>query len=200
MPTITKNTDFKGDFFIPNSVVIPNKGGAPNAKSEVELFIEKYEKLLLVNSLGVIQYNALIADVSASGKWYDLKNGKEYDGKIWVGLKSITIPFIFYHYLKNDKTFYSTTGIQRPDSENSTSVNPTLSLVESWNYFVEAYQGLNHCNWYFLQPIFYFEGWDYWNNQNKSSYVSLKEYLSYFKDDYDSSFFKHYEMINRFGL
>jgi len=200
MPTISKNTDFKGEFFIPNAVVMPNIGGAPTATQEIDLFIEKYEKMLLVESLGIVQYNELISDVETSGKWFDLKNGKEYDDKIWVGLKSITIPFIFYHYLKNDKSIYSTTGIQRPDSENSTSVNPTLKLVESWNCFIEAYQGINNCDWYFLQPIFYFEGWDYWNNPNNSSYVSFRQYISSFTDDYDTKFLKRYEPINRFGL
>lgn len=199
MPTITKNTDFKEEFFIPNAVVIPNNGGAPNAIRQIDLFIEKYERLLLVNVLGTVQYKELIENEETEGKWFDLKNGKEYDGKLWLGLKSVTVPFIFYHYLKNDKTQYSTTGIQRPDSENSTSVNPTLNLVESWNSFIEVYQGVNFCDWYNLQPIFYFEGWNF-HNPNNSSFVSLKAFLTSQPEDYDTSFFKHYELINRLGL
>lgn len=202
MPTILTSEYFKsGELFIPNSVEVPSiQSGSNNAISELNSFIEKYEKILLVDVLGIVQYNLLkTSQTQTSGIWFDLINGKEYDNKVWAGLKPLIASFVFCKYLENDKSYYTTLGIERSRAENSTSVNPTEKLVEIWNSFIEMYQGSFDCDWRYLQPIFYFEGWDLGNYGN-STYASLVEYLKAFPDSYSTDYFNRYEFKNRFGI
>lgn len=202
MPTIVTTDYFKsGELFIPNSFAVPDiQDGAVSAQDELQAFIDKYEKLLLVGVLGIEQYNLLIANQEqTSGKWFDLINGKEYDNKVWAGLRPLIASFVYCKYLENDKSYYTTVGIERSKAKNSVSVNPTLKLTEVWNSFVEIYQGAFDCDWRYLQPIFYFEGWDLGNYRN-STYASLIDYLRAFPDDYSTDYFVGYEVKNRFGL
>ena len=202
MPTIVTTDYFKsGELFIPNSFAVPDiQDGAVSAQDELQSFIDKYEKLLLVGVLGIEQYNLLIANQEQiSGKWFDLINGKEYENKVWAGLRPLIASFVYCKYLENDKSYYTTVGIERSKAKNSVSVNPTLKLTEVWNSFVEMYQGAFDCDWRYLQPIFYFEGWDLGNYRN-STYASLIDYLREFPDDYSTDYFVGYEVKNRFGL
>ena len=202
MPTIVTTDYFKsGELFIPNSFIVPDiQDGAVSAQDELQSFIDKYEKLLLVGVLGIEQYNLLIANQEqTSGKWFDLINGKKYENKVWAGLRPLIASFVYCKYLENDKSYYTTVGIERSKAKNSVSVNPTLKLTEVWNSFVEMYQGAFDCDWRYLQPIFYFEGWDLGNYRN-STYASLIDYLRAFPDDYSTDYFLGYEVKNRFGL
>jgi len=201
MPTIVSPTDFQNEpLFIPNSIEVPDiQDNSVNAVDNLQLFIDQYERLLLVNVLGITQYNVLKENQSqSSGIWKSLIDGKEYDGKLWLGLKPLIKAYVFYNYLFNDKSYYTTVGIERSASKNSLSINPTENLVEVWNNFVEMYQGL-YCDFNFWQPIFYFEGWDYGRYENKS-FVTLSEYLKDLPGDYSTEYFKRYEVKNRLGL
>lgn len=202
MPAILTSNYFKsGELFIPNSVAVPSiNPNTPNAVDNLQSFIDKYEKILLVDVLGIVQYNTLLANQSqTSGIWFDLISGKEYDNKVWAGLKPIIASFVFCKYLENDKSYYTGVGMERSKAENSIPVNPTEKIVEVWNSFVEMYQGSFNCDYRFLQPIFYFEGWDL-GNFRKKTYASLIDYLRAFPDDYSTEYFVGYEAKNRFGL
>lgn len=202
MPAILTSDYFKsGELFIPNSIAVPDiQNGSVTAVDELQSFIDKYEKVLLVDVLGIEQYNTLKENQSeTSGIWFDLISGKEYENKVWSGLKPLIASFVYCKYLENDKSYYTTVGIERSKAKNSISVNPTENIVEVWNSFVEMYQGSFNCDYRFLQPIFYFEGWDLGNFRNKT-YASLNEYLKAFPDDYSSEYFQGYEFRNRLGL
>lgn len=202
MPAILTSSYFNtGELFIPNSISVPDiQDGNVTAVDNLQAFIDKYEKILLVDVLGIEQYNMLKDNQSqTSGIWFDLINGKEYDNKVWSGLKPLIASFVFCKYLENDKSYYTTVGIERSKAKNSVSVNPTEKIVEVWNSFVEMYQGSFNCDYRFLQPIFYFEGWDLGNFRNKT-YASLIEYLKAFPEEYSSEWFYRYEIKNRFGL
>lgn len=202
MPAILTSSYFNtGELFIPNSVDVPSiNPNNPTAVDNLQSFIDKYEKILLVDVLGIEQYNTLIDNQSeTSGVWFDLINGKEYENKVWAGLKPLIASFVFCKYLENDKSYYTSVGMERSKAENSISVNPTEKIVEVWNSFVEMYQGSFNCDYRFLQPIFYFEGWDLGNYRNKT-YASLIDYLRSFPDDYSVEYFVGYQPKNRFGL
>jgi len=202
MPAILTSDYFKsGELFIPNSVAVPSiNPNTPTAVDNLQSFIDKYEKILLVDVLGIEQYNTLIDNQSqTSGIWFDLINGKEYENKVWEGLKPLIASFVFCKYLENDKSYYTGVGMERSKAENSISVNPTEKIVEVWNSFIEMYQGSFNCDYRFLQPIFYFEGWDLGNYRNKT-YASLIDYLKAFPDDYSVEYFVGYQPKNRFGL
>lgn len=202
MPAILTSAYFKSrELFIPNSIAVPDiQDGSVNAVAEIDAFIEKYEKILLVDALGLAQYNLLIANRNATtGKWSDLINGKEYTNKVWLGLKPVIASFVYVKYLENDKSYYTTLGIERSQAKNSVSINPTENIVEVWNNFVEMYQGACNHEGRYLQPIFYFEGWSF-DSLNNSPYASLKEYLMDFPADYTFDTFRRYEIKNRWGL
>jgi len=203
MPTILDTTYFQsGELFIPNSITVPDiQDGInmPDPEDELQSFIDKYEKILLVDVLGIVQYNEMMADEEPDGKWFEFKNGKEYGNKIWTGIKPLIASYVYVKYAENDKSYYTGVGMERSNAKNSTSVNPTLKLTEVWNSFVEMYQGYFQCDWRYLQPIFYFEGWDLGNFKN-STYASLNEFLKAFPDDYNTEYFKRYEVKNRWGL
>ena len=82
MATIIDNTYFeKGWLFIPNNKDLNAEPTAsPSAQSEIDFFIEEYERELLLNALGVTLYNELQAELPtpATQKWIDLVDGKDY--------------------------------------------------------------------------------------------------------------------------
>lgn len=204
MPAILTTSYFNtGELFIPSTQNVPDiQDNVPSAQAELTLFIEKYEKILLVNALGVVQYNELMAHLSdTSGKWYDFIIGKEYDNKVWTGIKPVIATFVFCKYLLNDKSYYTGVGMERSNAKNSASVNPTLKLTEVWNSFVELYGYDYRCDYTFYYPFFYFESWYWeWNNHKDKTFVSLKQFLDDFPEDYSTEYFKYYEVENRFGL
>jgi len=173
MPTIVSKSDFNTELTIPNVQDVPNIYGTdnPNYNDKLQQYIDKFEKLLLVNALGVEQYDLLIADVATSGKWFDLK----------VILKPIIVQYVYVNFLKYEHSQYSTTGMQRPNAQNSTNVIQTERLVEYWNTFVNMYQGNTWgCEW--------------------SSEGSLYAFLADKPDDYSVDWFRFYQIQNVLGI
>lgn len=195
MPTIIDKSYFTGKLFIPNVVDVPDiqagySSEAPTNQDKLTLSIQKYERLLLVNALGITQYNELIADVEAtSGKWYDMINGKTYDNKRFEGLKDIIAYFVYVNFLKYEAVQFNTTGLQRADAENATSVSPVNRMVDYWNEFVNMYQSHEECGcWWWL------------NYDTNYTFVSLYEFIKDFPDNYDCGYFNFYRIQNSLGI
>lgn len=201
MPTIITTDYFKVKLFIPNAVSVPDiqspyGDDAPGNSDKLSLFIEQYERLLLVNALGVTQYNELLAHLDdTEGIWYDLINGKEYDNKAFNGLKDIIAYFVYVHFLKYESVQFSTTGLERSNAKNSTSVDPTSRLVEYWNEFVEMYQYEECFCWCF--PFYPF-GTS--TDTSASNFVSLYKFLKDHSEDYSTTYFKFYQLANVLGI
>lgn len=204
MPTIITSDYFKDKLFIPNSVVVPDIQKAPNQSptnvDKLDRSIEKYERLLLVNALGIEQYNELMAHIGdSSGKWYDLINGATYDNKVYNGISDIIGYFVYVNFLKYEAVQFNTTGLERSNAANSTSVYPADRLIDYWNEFVTMYQsGLELCgcsgfNWRF--PIFWYDLYS-----SSSNFVSLYQFMQDKADDYDSEYFRFYEIQNTLGI
>lgn len=207
MPTVINKDYFKNEpLYIPNASddeAPSNYGDNPSSENKVTAAIERYEKLLLVSALGKDQYDLLMANIEAtSGIWYDLLNGKTYDGNYWPGLKdpnSLIAYFVYYNYLKNDRMQYTSVGLERSMSKNAIAVNPTEKLTEVWNVFVELYGDRERYCYNWLTP--YFIEWNYpFYEEPGKSYVSLHKYLSDFPDDYSLDYFSVYQVKNRLGL
>lgn len=208
---IVTNTDFKGEFFIPN-----NKDGnaapvaAPTVKSELELFIDKYERLLLIDALGVTLYDQLQADLPGLSiqKWKDLVNGKNYtiNSKTyrWDGLKNILVPFIFTHYLRDDQSTYTTTGTVKVKAANADNYNPTPKYIKAFNTFRTSYQGekVNNAPTVLVNSSGVY-GLDYYGNK-RSSIVSMYQYLTdqnvLNATDFPDFEFVFYEQQNSLGV
>lgn len=203
MPNIINTTFFTGDLFIPlaaNNITTVPTMQTPNNNTVLADLITEYEKLLLVNALGLTAYNELqtaLADLpSADQKWKDLVNGVEYDGKIWEGLnnaKSVIAYYVYCQYVEKNPDFLTAMGTAKPNSENAILVNPTQRLVNFWEVFLNKYQ--MNCN--MRDGVF---TWFYIHDNNVN--VSLFQFLNDKKEDYsfDASKFKFYNPKNSFGL
>lgn len=120
----------------------------------VNLYIEKYEDLLLTRLLGYELYRDYKAGIAVVPtpltKWTELRDGKEYTNSYDVltkyrGLKftsgslkqSPIANFVYYHYLKDNISFTMGAGEVKPKSNSSDNVNPYPKMVRAWNEMVD---------------------------------------------------------------
>lgn len=203
MPTIITSSYFNGKLFVPNAIAVPDiqtsyGDDAPGNTNKLDLFIEKFERLLLVNALGNAQYQELILHMNdVTGKWHDLINGKGYDDKVFNGIKDIIAYFVYVHFLKYESVQFNTTGLERANAANSLSVDPTSRLVDYWNEFVQMYQHQDCFCWCFPFFPFGFNG-----DSTTSNFVSLYQYLLDHEESevFDVSLFKFYMRANILGI
>ncbi len=156
------NTSYfqQGELYIPNTKNIDasSVGGVSNsAKAKVQIVIDRYERDLMINALGVTLYNQLYTllddnalEEPANSKWNFLVEGEDYtkDGKTlrWDGLRgykqqSLVASYVFCEYMRENDMIYTTVGTVRGTAKNATSVTATPKYVDIWNRFVLAYQG-----------------------------------------------------------
>lgn len=163
---------------------------------ELEQAIDSVEYQLLLNALGVEQYEELKSQFNSNGTWIDNPIQKWVDlvdgYGTWKGLrytvgsakKSLIAHYVYYIFLLEGQVYYTTTGLQRIDASNSQTVDPTSKLVKEWNTFVIMYQGAyNIC----------------WCSQSENE-QSLFYYLQSRPDDYSIQYFKPYSLQNVWGI
>ncbi len=214
MATIIDNTYFeKGWLFIPNNKdTNAEPTASPSAQSEIDFFIEEYERELLLNALGVTLFNDLIANPSDQ-KWVDLIDGKDYTinskTKRWNGLKgankqSLIAFYVYCQYLRNDNSTYLTTGIAQNTANNAERSDPAPKFVKSWNRFLSQYQG-NGYNYGYPTVITNRSGMvglDYYGQDNVE--VNMFQYLTDQNEltptDFPDFEFKFYETYNTLGI
>lgn len=193
MPNIIDSTYFEqGNLYIPNNKdLAAEPTGSPSAVTDLDSFITKYERRLLINALGVTLYDLLqtaLADLGAADqKWQDLVNGKNYtnpDGNVrrWNGLKgfdkqSVIAFYVFTEYLRNDNETYTTTGVVKSEAANASIVDATPKFIKAYNEFLKAYQGSGIIS----EPVvlvngFGSVGYDWFGNDDVE--VSLFRYLT----------------------
>lgn len=204
--------------FIPNSITQPTIGSnTPSAVDQLTQEIDQREYEVLIMALGEAQTTTLLTQFEANGdlkptaltKWKELVEGKVYDGKKWNGLRftrgtkkiSLIAFYTFFHYLAEDFSHYSTTGIQIPESENSTWQSPNRKQAKAWNEFVNMFcDGVtwNGTNYSFFQN---WCGYGMrWASANEKVEVSLYRFLADHPAEYDLSFFQQQAIVNSWGL
>jgi len=157
MPNIIDETYFeRGNTYIPNNKDIAvEPTTSPTIVTELQFFITKYERELLLNALGVTLYDELqiaLADLpNADQKWRDLVEGKTYTNvhgniKRWNGLKGINEEsvisfYVFTEYLRNDQETYATVGVVKNTAKNAEIANPTPKFISAYRQFIKSYQG-----------------------------------------------------------
>ena len=209
MPNITTVSKFIDDLFIPlavNNIATVSSQQTPNNNVALVACITEFEKSLLLNALGTVTYNALqtaLANLSAADqKWKDLVNGVDYDGKSWEGLdsdKSFICYRVYSEFLKSNNDFFTAVGNAKPNSENSSNINPTQRYVNAWHKFLKKYQG--ECKKFPLD--FYGYSFNWGSNFTQSEVeVSLFRFLTDKAEDYafDAGNFRFYESVNQLGL
>lgn len=217
MATIIDNTYFtKGWLFIPaNKDLNAEPVGSPSAQTEIDFFIEEYERELLLNALGVTLYNELESELPTptTQKWIDLVDGKDYtiNGKTkrWNGLRganmqSLIAFYVYCQYLRNDNSTYLITGIGQLEAGNAERFDPSPKFVKSWNRFLEQYQGKLY-NYDYPTVIYNRSGMvglDYYGSDSVE--VNLYQYLTDANELDDTAFpdfeFRFYETYNSFGI
>ena len=205
---------FQKQYTIPNIDEMDSKNA-----TVLEICIDQYVRLCLQNALGYNLWKELdlnitdgVLDSGAPQKWLDLVNGKTYtkDGKTftWKGLiytegiykGSLLVPFVYYHFLKENVSLLTGTGEKVLDASNAIGVNSTQRMVMSWNDFVNQYQGQwsfsHHVNRYYHDGVLvedYFTG-------NDSEQVNLIQYLEDNETDYPDAQRMIYYVKNQLGL
>lgn len=205
----------KGELAIPNIKTLASiSDNLPKSNDNVTATIQRYERELLINALGVENYTELSTQfegvelkADALEKWKDLVNGKTYtNGDVtyrWDGLRqheqreSLVAYFVFYHYLKQDAERYTGIGMQREKGKGSEEIAPINKLVDVWSKFVDRYQGYNNSQPNVIRTR-YGVGID-WRGSVDGSFVSLYQFLVD-NDDYGDYTFKLYENQNKFGI
>lgn len=204
--------------FIPNSIAQPSIGSnTPSAVNQLTEEIEQREYEVLIMALGESQTSELLSQFETNGdlkttalpKWKELVEGKVYNGKKWNGLRftrgtkkiSLIAFYTFFHYLGQDYSHYSTTGVQIPEAENSNWQSPNRKQAKAWNEFVNMFcgdangSGANYS---------FFQNWcGYgmrWVSSNENTDVSLYRFLSDHPGSYDVSFFQQQSFVNSWGL
>ena len=205
---------FQKQYTIPNIDEMDSKN-----TTVLEICIDQYVRVCLQNALGYNLWKELdlnitdgVLDSGAPQKWLDLVNGKTYtkDGKTftWKGLiytegiykGSLLVPFVYYHFLKENVSLLTGTGEKVLDASNAIGVNSTQRMVMSWNDFVNQYQGQwsfsNHVNRYYHDGVLvedYFTG-------NNIEQVNLIQYLEDNQADYIDAHKRLYKVQNQLGL
>jgi len=206
---ITQPSFYVNDLEIPQAIAQPSIGSnTPTATAKLTDCITYVERKVLLGALGLANYNLLqtaLADLpNAAQKWKDLVNGVEYDEKVWIGLKdpkSVLCYIVRHTFLDQNSTFWSTMGITKPESENSTNFTPAFELATMWQKFIEKYQ--KGCA---VEPVRFsgigYEYADYYGSDEDID-VSLLQYLRDKSSDFgfEGSKFRFYDnSINSFGL
>jgi hypothetical protein len=200
------------EVFIPNAIAQPSIGSnTPTSISQLQQEIDSREYDLLLLFLGQEQTDELLSQFETDGtwktsalqKWKDLVDGVDnWRGlRYTVGTKKVSIIafYVFFYYLKEDFSTYSTTGINVAKSENAQSQLPNEKQVSAWNSFVKMYQGdsFNRLNYSVSS------NWNgtmlRWSGQNGNA-VSLYEFMFKNSDVYDTSFFINQSVINTYNL
>lgn len=217
---ITNNTYHqKGRYFVPNSNEVEVRpSGVESSQTSLEYFIDVYERELLIGFLGIELYNELVTvfpnleDVG-NEKWFNLVNGTDYvyngenyrfEGLRGYNKNSMISAYVFCKYLRNDDSYYSTTGVIKVNSGKSVSFDPTQKYISAYNDFLSKYQN----NYYYCSDsysVIYKDGiavgLDYYNEESsKGGLVTLETYMEHQKDDFEGYSFKRYETINSFNI
>jgi len=123
--------------------------------SDIQQFIDEYEKKVLIMLLDYDLYTEMMAAYAAlpgtplPEKWDKLINGTTYTyaGKSirWNGLinsdkKSFIANYVYCKYVKAKQFPQQQTGAVQPKNENSTASDGIANHTASWNEFVSLYE------------------------------------------------------------
>lgn len=120
--------------------------------SDVENWIDRYEKEILTQLLGYELYKLVSTTTDKRGRLYDLLNGKEYPVSFngrdqlvkWNGLinedkVSLIAYYVFYQYYRHRTTLPSMTGRISPKLDNSEPATMAVMIGEAWSRLRELY-------------------------------------------------------------
>ena len=179
----------------------------PNNAQAIQLLIDKVEKSILLNSLGLTVYKELqlaLADIDNPlyASYKKLVEGDEYDGKVWLGLKhenSLIAWRVYEIFVSEVNTSLTAVGTVNVNPEKANLITPHYRIANANVNFLTQYQ-----NGYLKYPIIYDDVFtDWFGGCENGIEVSLYQYLVDKVADFvgfDIANFKVYESKNSFGI
>lgn len=137
--------------------------------SQLQWYIDKYEKHYLLMLLGVEEYDKFVADLVArvpvSPEWVVIFDPlTETISRQLItsrGLKEMLKGLIYFHYVRDNMVKQTTTGNVRTSSENGENISATSALIQSrFNDSVSDYKNIqlyihtnesNYPDWYYTE-------------------------------------------------
>jgi len=186
MANLIDNTYFIGDIMLPNKLT---DGGN---LSNIDTYIAKYERQVLINMLGYDLYKALKAQIDSDPQtftdpWTDFVNGAEYsvgDYTIkWNGLinsdkQSFIAYYIYFYYMRDLITSTTSSGEILSKVVNGFRITPADKMANAWSRFLELYG----------------------STQDSLYCPSAYRYLYENEDSFDLWLFKPEGTVNKFGI
>lgn len=222
---IIDNTYFQqGELYLPNAKNVNADAGTSTTQvPKINVFIDVSVRELLINALGVDNYNTLKGIIDANTlndpgneKWKALVEGEDYTDQHgnklrWDGLQgfsktnSVLAYYTYCKYLRDEDVIYTTTGTVKDVSKNAVSVSATPKYVNAWNKFMKLYQGgYQYVDTPRLIVNYRGEfGFDYYQ-QKEGVFVSLMQYVFDKNEEDDTNFpdatMKLFEYKNSMGI
>lgn len=228
--SVVDNTYFQREpLYIPetSSINVAEPGDAAVLENNVERFINIHEPELLIQALGITEYNAILdaltktpfdpgAGSAADQKYIDLITGHTYtkDGIEYrfEGLRgreknSFVAHYIYCMYLKNDQTKYTSIGTILPKAKNALPATRTSRFIKSWQEFMYMYQSADTDAPVIRETAWGIQWLDYHGSRNRLrslyQYIVDMNNLAGFTDRYDGVEFgvvTMEESYNSFGI
>ena len=120
---LVDKSDFKGKWEV-----------AQNNFSNLDSYIERYEKAILVDLMGEDLADDFISD-PADTKWDDLKD-------VGFGLTSLLVGFIYFEYVRDLPFRVTNQGVVYQLDENASQVITVLALKQRYNECVSDYRSM----------------------------------------------------------
>jgi len=118
---LVDKSDFKGKWEV-----------AQNNFSNLDSYIERYEKAILVDLMGEDLADDFISD-PADTKWDDLKD-------VGFGLTSLLVGFIYFEYVRDLPFRVTNQGVVYQLDDNASQVITVLALKQRYNECVDDYR------------------------------------------------------------
>jgi hypothetical protein len=200
------------ELYIPLSVAVPTSNSSnatPNNNAYLQALIDKDEKIVLINALGLATYNTLQLAISDNfvnpiyASYEKLVKGDEYDDKIWNGLDydySLLAFKVFEEFTTETNKRLSAVGTVEVNPQGATLQTPAYKIASANNSFLKQYQ-----DGYLNEPIIYDGGlFIDWFGQTDNVFVSLYRYLVDKKADFvdwsEEKFRPSNDFKNSFGI
>jgi len=133
---------------IDNTYLILDANLPASDYSDLDAYIARYEKEILIKLLGYELWKLVDAYDGTPGVITDLVEGKEYtvDDELrkWNGFinddkKSLIAYYVCCQWIINKHTALQTTGMMKLKSENAENASPALKVVNAWRHMYALY-------------------------------------------------------------
>lgn len=222
---IIDNTYFIGEIYIPNAKPSVSSD-VTTVASDLNLFINKYEKDCLLRCLGYSLYADFVDNLDltkptyikdgADAKWDELLNGKIYtiNNKQlqWNGIRfknsssdkkpnrSFLANYVYWFYEQDYDVFRAGVGNVKGKSKNAENVSSAPKVVRAWNEMVYMIRGKQ------TQPVYIHKpfgiGVDYYQNSNEVDlYKFIKDMNILVSNTYENFTPSYWgDELNEFGI